>query len=66
MIELQAEYTVEEWIQDLLNGKRGNFNRLVERDAGKANFKANVTDIKKLLKEDRNKRKKMRKLAEAA
>lgn len=50
VIELQAEDTLEEWIQDLLAGKRSVFDRMVERDAGKTRTTFDVSDIVKMLR----------------
>lgn len=52
VIEIQAEDTCEEWIQDLLQGKRNLVNRMNERDAGRQVRKIEVSDIARLLRSE--------------
>ena len=50
VIEIQAEDTLEEWIQDLLIGKRNIFDRMIERDGGKERKSVDVSDIVQMLR----------------
>lgn len=52
VIELQAEDTLEEWIQDLLAGKRSVFDRMIERDGGKERTAFDVQDIFTMLRSE--------------
>lgn len=52
VIELQAEDTIEEWIQDLLAGKRAVASRMTERDAGRQIRKIEVSDIARMLRSE--------------
>lgn len=63
VIELQAEDTLEEWIQDLLLGKRNVFDRMVERDAGKARSRVDATDIIAMLRAESEGLHKLRQMA---
>lgn len=52
VIEIQAEDTCEEWIQQLLESKRSISNRMIERDAGKQINKIEVEDIVSMLRKE--------------
>ena len=63
IIYLQMEETIEEWIDDVLAGKRGVFDRMIERDGGAEIKEVTVKDIRRLIKAQKKQRKQPMKMA---
>lgn len=53
VIYLQMEGSIEEWIDDVLAGKRGVFDRMIERDGGAHVKEVTVKDIARLIKQQK-------------